>query len=278
MNLGDLFYKASGNVKHSLAMNGWIRPPFEEADAISVRIPNDAGYDDVVEWWRNIKAGGVDLTNRILQELEVPFIHELFADGNGNNTMPAEYISMFIHQGIVPQMGGNLLNNAVQTYRMMADQALHKVNIEENLLLNFHRCLTAGEVYDKDCGSYRSMAVEGGHPAYDIRHTMNKAFRQTLEFLDFHQTKNHALLAACYMYITIVRVLPFIAYNDMVAKVMLNFILMKYDLPPVCIYAEDTFSAMHDMDLFVSQEDIIPFMSFVRISTQKTWHNIMNVV
>lgn len=277
MGLNELFEMAAGSVLHTMAKNGWIKPPFEEADKINASIITDPDYDRILDWWWQKTDKGIREVKNTLVGFDVSFIHEMLT-GHDESViqLSGEDVGSYIWDGVVPSNHGNILSNAKQTYDMMVADALRGAMLSTDLITCYHRTLTAGELYDGDCGVYRSSDMTEGIDYRSIPTYMEKSIKQSREFLDFHQTKNYVLLAAAYMYCMIYNIMPYTAYNDMIAKLIVNFVLLYNNMPPVCIYAEDIPESRNCIDRFAEHGDITSFMYFVRKQIKKTWSSILS--
>lgn len=83
-----------------------------------------------------------------------------------------------------------------------------------------------------------------------------------------------ALIIAAYAHAVLVDVHPFADGNGRVARLLMNYVLLRLKAAPCSISADDRMAYFGALDAFHETGDLEPFKDFCRVQTIKTWDGL----
>ena len=89
------------------------------------------------------------------------------------------------------------------------------------------------------------------------------------EFKDIPDEK--ALIAAAYFHVKFENIHPFADGNGRTGRLVMNYILLLHDHPPIVIHEEDRKAHYSALEAWDEGQDLEPMLSFLREQTGKTW-------
>jgi len=172
------------------------------------------------------------------------FFTELTYNSNAieGNTLSLKETSMVINENIVPK-NANLRDvyearnhkNALEFLRR------YKGDLNGKLILKIHSFILK-DIDDSNAGKYRKVNVYiHGEP--DVKFpNPNEVPKLMEEFIDFYKknkNKYHPLESAAIISMKFVSIHPFVDGNGRVSRLIMNFIMKKYNHPEINVYFKD---------------------------------------
>lgn len=188
---------------------------------------------------------------------------------------------IFEHDGVTSYTGDLRtlfeIRNARDANELLLEAFDEKRPLDEQLVCEFQRLLTQN-TYDtrrwqlgERPGEYkRHDYVTGkdeiGASPEDVGEEMEELLS---EFKDIPDEK--ALIAAAYFHVKFENIHPFADGNGRTGRLVMNYILLLYDHPPIVIHEEDRKAYYSALEAWDERQDLEPMLSFLREQTGKTW-------
>ena len=81
----------------------------------------------------------------------------------------------------------------------------------------------------------------------------------------------NALTAAAYFHVKFENIHPFADGNGRTGRLLMNYILLLHDHPPVIIHEEDRNDYYSALEAWDERQELDPIISFLKRQTAKTW-------
>lgn len=152
-------------------------------------------------------------------------------------------------------------------------------------LLDAHRVLTMG-TYDEarwakgerpgtfKRGDYR-VADDVGLPPDEVEDAVADLLAELATAMRGPNVGRSALAMAAYAHAALVDIHPFADGNGRVARLLMNYVLLYLDMPPISISADDRLAYFGALDAFHESGDLEPFKTFCRVQALKTWGSLL---
>ena len=149
--------------------------------------------------------------------------------------------------------------------------------ISETLIKEFQRLLTQN-TYDtrrwqlgERPGEYKKHDYvtgkeEIGAPPEDVKEEMDELLE---ELQDFPSEK--VLTAAAFFHVKFENIHPFADGNGRVGRLVMNYLLVLHNHPPIIIHEEDRKKYYEALEAWDISQDINPMREFLKDQTAKTW-------
>ena len=169
------------------------------------------------------------------------------------------------------------IQNSVAAYYRMLDAFARREALDETLVCEFQGLLTQG-TYDtlryqkgERPGTYKQNDYvtgrnEVGALPEDVPGEMNELLAE-LRGVDAGQ----ALTAAAYFHAKFENIHPFADGNGRTGRLLMNYLLLLWDHPPIIIHAEDRRSYYAALEQFDSMQRLDALTDFLKLQTVKTW-------
>ena len=79
------------------------------------------------------------------------------------------------------------------------------------------------------------------------------------------------LIAAAYFHAKFENIHPFADGNGRTGRLLMNYLLLTHDHPPVIIHEEDRKDYYSALEAFDERQDLDPLIAFMKDQTVKTW-------
>ena len=188
---------------------------------------------------------------------------------------------IFDHGGVTSYTGDIRslfeIQNSVTAYYRMLDAFEKREAMSEALICEFQALLTQG-TYDmlryqkgERPGSYKKHdyvtgAKEVGALPEDVPEELAELITE-LEGVEPHQ----ALTAAAYFHAKFENIHPFADGNGRTGRLLMNYLLLLWDHPPVIIHEEDRKDYYAALECFDAEQQLEPLAGFLKGQTVKTW-------
>ena len=188
---------------------------------------------------------------------------------------------IFEHDGVTSYTGDLRtlfeIRNAKEAHELLLTAFTEKRVLDESLLREFHFGLTQN-TYDsrrwrigERPGEYKKHdfvtgRYEIGAPPEDVAAEISELLE---ELIDIPEEK--ALTAAAYFHAKFENIHPFADGNGRVGRLVMNYLLLTKNHPPVTIFEEDRKAYYNALEAWDSKQDLEPMVVFLKDETVKTW-------
>ena len=163
-------------------------------------------------------------------------------------------------------------------YEYLKDKIVSKEPLTMELLKETHRILTAG-TYDERRfivnherpGEFKKHDYvvgrdEVGAPPQDVEQEISELLQEVSEY-----SGDNILVLAAYFHCKFESIHPFADGNGRTGRMLLNYILMTHNYPPVVSYNEDKPLYVECLNHFDTEGEISAMIKFLRFQITKTW-------
>lgn len=188
---------------------------------------------------------------------------------------------IFDHGGVTSYTGDVRslfeIQNSVAAFYRMLDAFEKRETMDEALVCEFHGLLTQG-TYDlhryqkgERPGTYKKNDyVTGRNEVGALPEDVPQEIRELIAELE-NVTLEQALTAAAYFHAKFENIHPFADGNGRTGRLLMNYLLLLWDHPPIIIHEEDRRAYYSALESFDAQQELEPLVSFLKEQTVKTW-------
>ena len=237
-------------------------------------------YEKAVRWWQSRKITTDAELAEALNGHSILFAYHSGKIENENITYH-DTREIFEHDGVISYTGDLRtlfeIRNAKDANELLLTAFNEKRPLDEELIKQFQRRLTLN-TYDtrryqlgERPGEYKrhdyvTGREEIGAAPEDVGEEMNELL------LELHgvEAKN-ALTAAAYFHVKFENIHPFADGNGRAGRLVMNYLLLLLDHPPVIIHEEDRKDYYAALEAWDTDQDLDPMKEFLQEQTVKTW-------
>ncbi len=169
------------------------------------------------------------------------------------------------------------IQNSVTAYYRMLDAFERREPMNEALICEFQGLLTQG-TYDTLCyqkgerpGAYkRNDYVTGRNEVGALPEDVPEELAELVSELD-GIGPNQALTAAAYFHARFENIHPFADGNGRAGRLLMNYLLLLWDHPPIIIHEEDRRDYYAALEQFDRAQDLDVLTEFLKAQAVKTW-------
>ena len=188
---------------------------------------------------------------------------------------------IFEHDGVTSYTGDLRtlfeIRNARDAYERMLFAFNERHPVDEALLKEFQYLLTQN-TYDtrrwqlgERPGEYKKHdyvtgKAEIGASPEEVQEELSELLEELQDF-----PKEKALTAAAYFHAKFENIHPFADGNGRVGRLMMNYLLLLNDHPPITIHEEDRKIYYDALEAWDERQELEPLMMFLKEQTAKTW-------
>lgn len=202
------------------------------------------------------------LLQKLSEEFEVRYSHDaVHIEGDNVITLDEAYSLKKVTDKInVSEREQKELLNHIKAYRFVLKAVEDKVPMSEELIKDAHQLLL-GDILPG--GLYRQVNVglKGQHQPPDYVKVYDR-MKKMIDDLDFN-FKGTAIEKAAFVSLTISKIHPFIDGNGRVARLMLNYYLIKDDYLPISIGKEDKLDYFEALDQFKLEKKMTKMIELI---------------
>lgn len=169
------------------------------------------------------------------------------------------------------------IQNLCAGYKRFLTAFGNKEPITEELVKELHGILTQGtyDAHRYEIGErpsdykkhdYVTGREEVGALPEDVAEEMQELFG---ELEDISRVK--ALTAAAYFHAKFENIHPFADGNGRTGRLLMNYVLVLHDHPPIIIYEEDRKEYYAALERFDTEQELTELIAFLRREAEKTW-------
>jgi len=189
---------------------------------------------------------------------------------------------IFEHDGVTSYTGDLRtlfeIRNAKNANELLLQAFNERWPLSEELIKRFHFCITEN-TYDtrrwqlgERPGEYKKHDYvtgpqEIGASAEDVQEEM----AELLNDLQTPIPDNKAIVAAAFFHAKFENIHPFADGNGRTGRILMNYILLLHNHPPITIHEEDRETYYKALDAWHDNTDLKPLVSFLKEQTEKTW-------
>ncbi len=162
--------------------------------------------------------------------------------------------------------------NHLEAFEFVKKEANEKKSFNEEKLKDIHEILVEGIFQG---GVYRNVNINifgASHQPPDhvkVYDRMSRFFREIDSF------KGNVLETATYAHASIAKVHPFVDANGRLAKLVLNYFLMKSDYLPISVPLESKEIYFNRLESFKSDKDLKPLTEFFKAILIKQYEDVL---
>ena len=188
---------------------------------------------------------------------------------------------IFEHDGVTSYTGDLRtlfeIRNAKDANEFFLSAFRAKLPIDETLIKEFQRLLTKN-TYDtrrwqlgERPGEYKKHDYvtgreEIGASPEDVGEEINELLEDIKSF-----PADKALTAAAFFHLKFENIHPFADGNGRTGRILMNYLLILHDHPPVTIHEEDRKAYYDALEAWDTAQDLDPMLGFLKEQTAKTW-------
>lgn len=169
------------------------------------------------------------------------------------------------------------IQNSVAAYYRMLDAFERREPMDETLICEFQGLLTQG-TYDtlryqkgERPGTYkRNDYVTGRNEVGALPEDVPEELAELVSELDGIGPKQ-ALTAAAYFHAKFENIHAFADGNGRAGRLLMNYLLLLWDHPPIIIHEEDRRDYYAALERFDTAQSLEPLVEFLKAQTVKTW-------
>ena len=188
---------------------------------------------------------------------------------------------IFDHGGVTSYTGDVRslfeIQNSVAAYYRMLDAFEKREAMSEELICEFQGLLTQG-TYDvlryqkgERPGTYKKNDyVTGAKEVGALPEDVPEELAELIAELDGIEP-GQALTAAAYFHAKFENIHPFADGNGRAGRLLMNYLLLLWDHPPIIIHEEDRKGYYAALEWFDEKQELESLVSFLREQTTKTW-------
>jgi len=239
-------------------------------------------YNKVLNFWKNKNIRSSDELAAVLESYSVHFAYN---SGNIENSEITYHDTreIFDKNGVTSYTGSTKtlfeIQNSKAAYEKILSLFDDKPHIDESMLKEFHKILTVGTYNERrfalgECpGEYKHRDYvtgkkEAGALAEDVSEEIDELLNELSDIDD-----ENALTAAAYFHAKFENIHPFSDGNGRVGRLLMNYILLIHNHPPVIFFTEDKKDYYSALEEFDEKLDLKPLIEFIKFQTEKTWKN-----
>lgn len=237
-------------------------------------------YEKVVSYWKEKRITTDAELAEALNGHSIAFAYNSGKLENENVTYN-DTREIFEHDGVSSYTGDLRtlfeISNAREANEFLLTAFGEKRPLDEELIKEFQRILTQ-KTYDarrwrlgERPGEYkRHDFVTGkneiGAPPEDVHEEMAELVSEMVSIPD-----DKALTAAAYFHAKFENIHPFADGNGRAGRLLMNYILLLHDHPPIIIHEEDRREYYGVLEAWDEGQELAPLVDFLKEQTVKTW-------
>ena len=237
-------------------------------------------YEKAVELWKQKNITNDAELAEALNGHGIAFAYNSGKIENDNITYN-DTREVFDHDGVTSYTGDLRtlfeIKNAKEAYEFLLVSFNERRPVDETLVKSFQHKLTQN-TYDTrrwqlgerpgeyKCRDYVTGRNEIGASAEDVSDEMNELLDELKDVAD-----EKALTAAAYFHAKFENIHPFADGNGRTGRIVMNYILLIHNHPPITIHEEDRKEYYGALEAWDERQELEPLIRFLKELTVKTW-------
>ncbi len=237
-------------------------------------------YEAILDFWRSRNIKNASELAAVLNAYSVNFAYHSGKIENDEITYH-DTREVFDKNGVTAYTGSTKtlfeIQNAKAAYERMLRAFDDGQEVDEAFLKEVQMLLTVG-TYDErryqigerpgeyKLHDYLTGKNEVGAPVEDVREEICELLEELRDVTD-----ENALVAAAYFHAKLENIHPFADGNGRTGRLLMNYILLVHNHPPVTIYEEDRKEYYRALERFDEELELKSLIDFLRTQLIKTW-------
>ena len=237
-------------------------------------------YEEILDFW---KKQDIKNSNELAAVLEAYSVNFAYNSGNIENSEITYHDTreIFNNNGVTSYTGSTKtlfeIQNAKAGYERILTAFDEKQSLDESFLKEIHHIMTVG-TYDERRytlgerpGEYKRRDYvtgknEVGASVQEVPEEINELLSELTDIDDVN-----ALTAAAYFHAKFENIHPFSDGNGRVGRLLMNYILIIHNHPPIVIFTEDKKDYYFALEQFDEKLELKPLIAFLKSQLEKTW-------
>lgn len=237
-------------------------------------------YESILDFWKKQNIKNANELASVLSSYSVNFAYNSGKIENDEITYD-DTREVFDKDGVTSYIGSTKtlfeIQNSKAAYERMLTAFDNEQTVNEEFLKEIQEILTNG-TYDER--RYQIGERHGEYKHYDyvtgkneVGASVEDVQDKVCELLDelTNIDDKNALVAAAYFHAKFENIHPFSDGNGRVGRLMMNYILLIHNHPPIIIYEEDRKDYYDALEKFDEELDLNSLIDFLKLQLVKTW-------
>lgn len=242
-------------------------------------------YESILEFWKKQNIKNANELASVLSSYSVNFAYNSGKIENDEITYH-DTREVFDKNGVTSYTGSTKtlfeIQNSKAAYERMLTAFDTKQTIDEEFLKEIQMILTNG-TYDERRYQIGERPGEYKHHDYvtgknEVGASVDDVQEEVCELLDELKDidDKNALVAAAYFHAKFENIHPFSDGNGRVGRLLMNYILLIHNHPPITIYEEDRKNYYNALEKFDEELELNCLIDFLKSQLVKTWVKQLN--
>lgn len=242
-------------------------------------------YESILDLWKKQNIKNANSLASVLSSYSVNFAYNSGKIENDEITYH-DTREVFNKNGVTSYTGSTKtlfeIQNAKATYERMLSAFDDRQIIDEEFLKEIQMILTNG-TYDERRYQIGERLGEYKHHDYvtgknEVGASVDDVQEEVCELLDELKDidDKNALVAAAYFHAKFENIHPFSDGNGRVGRLLMNYILLIHNHPPITIYEEDRKNYYNALEKFDEELELNCLIDFLKSQLVKTWVKQLN--
>jgi Fic family protein len=162
--------------------------------------------------------------------------------------------------------------NHLKAYSFVQNEAREAYIFDEEKLKDIHEILVEG-IFQGGC--YRNVNINIFGASHQPPDHVKVYDRMAKFFKNLNQFVGTPLEKATYAHASIAKIHPFVDANGRLAKLVLNYFLLKHDLLPISIPLELRETYIAKLEIFKAEKDLKPLHDFFKDLLMKRYEEVL---
>lgn len=217
------------------------------------------------------------LVNRLRLEFDCLYAYEAMAI-EGKNSYTQEEVTQLLNGKTIPnkttQETLEILNHQ-KAFDLVKNLVKEEVELTEELLKDIHQHLLEGIM---NGGLYRNMNIQIMGAIHQPCDHIKVYDRMKKMFLNLSEFEGNMVEKACYAHLQIAKIHPFLDGNGRLARLVMNYYLLKAGYLAVSIPKKDREFYFAAMEEFKINKNMKPFVDFIINLLEKRMDSCINAI
>uniref|UniRef100_UPI003FF0276A Fic family protein n=1 Tax=Candidatus Fimivicinus sp. TaxID=3056640 RepID=UPI003FF0276A len=237
-------------------------------------------YESILDFWKKQNIKNANELASVLSSYSVNFAYNSGKIENDEITYH-DTREVFDKDGVTSYTGSTKtlfeIQNSKAAYERMLSAFDNKQIVDEKFLKEIQMILTNG-TYDERRYQIGERPGEYRHHDYvtgknEVGASVDDVQKEICELLDELEDvdNKNALVAAAYFHAKFENIHPFSDGNGRVGRLLMNYILLIHNHPPITIYEEDRKDYYNALERFDEKLELNSLIDFLKAQLVKTW-------
>lgn len=242
-------------------------------------------YESILDFWKKQNVKNANELASVLSSYSVNFAYNSGKIENDEITYH-DTREVFDKDGVTSYTGSTRtlfeIQNSKAAYERMLSAFDDKKIVDEEFLKEIQMILTNG-TYDERRYQIGERSGEYKHHDYvtgknEVGASVDDVQEEVCELLDelTDIDDKNALVAAAYFHAKFENIHPFSDGNGRVGRLLMNYILLIHNHPPITIHEEDRKDYYNALEKFDEELELNSLIDFLKSQLVKTWEKQLN--